>query len=136
MPSSLILLLNNMRTRHLIALAVVAAITLPTMSLAAVPGLPKLQGVQGSGFGGFITKVTPCICADLGMMITVSGPFGGDFLYSFSKPPQVKVGSFFMVGGPILGGGDKEGACGTKIHRGCTDKKNATILKYVGGIIQ
>src|SRR5574343_352478 len=99
--------------------------SIPSSAQAIQKILPKMEE-GGSGFGGIISKITPCICDDLGVMISVAGPFGGDFIYSFSKPPKIKVGSFFMSGGPILGGGDEKMSCGTRIHKGCQDKKGAT----------
>lgn len=98
--------------------------------------LPKLVGQQGSGFGGFITKATPCICADIGIMITVAGPFGGNFLISFTDPPKLKIGAFTMVGGPVLGAADGGISCGTDIDDGhCEDKKSGVKVKYLGGLL-
>ncbi len=114
-----------------IGLLIIGSFNLP-VTQAVQKILPKMEE-GGSGFGGIISKITPCICDDLGVMISVAGPFGGDFIYSFTKPPKIKVGSFFMSGGPILGGGDEKMSCGTRIHKGCKDKKGATRLKYVGG---
>lgn len=110
----------------LLPVAPAAAATLP---------LPKMDNGM-SGFGGFITKVTPCICADLGVLISVAGPFGGDYLFSFSKPPSIKIGSFFSVAGPILGATKGGGTCGTdRSHGDCINKKSGKIITYIGGIM-
>lgn len=98
--------------------------------------LPRIEGTNQNGFGGFITKVTPCICDTIGMLITITGPFGGDFIYSFSKPPKIKVGQFFLVGGPVLGGAGGDGSCGTDIDDGdCEDQKKGKVITILGGIL-
>jgi hypothetical protein len=107
----------------------------PTNRVQAALPLPKMDNGM-DGFGGFITNVTPCICADIGALITVSGPFGGDYLYSFTHPPKVKIGSFFMIGGPVLGAVKGSGSCGTRIDRGCKDKKSGKTITYLGGLLQ
>ena len=117
----------------ILSLAAIVATAVPFVATAQQKLLPKLEGEAGSGFGGIIGKITPCICDDIGILLTVVGPFGGDFIISFKSPPKINIGSV-IKGGPILGGGDTEKSCGTRIDRGCKDKKSATRIKYIGGM--
>lgn len=97
---------------------------------------PKIEGTNETGFGGFITEVTPCICKTIGMLIKVSGPYGGSFIYSFSNPPKVKVGQFFLVGGPVLGGAGSGASCGTDLDGGsCINEEDGDVITYLGGIL-
>jgi len=100
----------------------------------AQAALPKLIGESGSGFGGFITGAEECTCGDLGILITVSGPFGGNFLISFIDPPEIKLGAFTMVGGPVLGATEGGITCGEHTHDGCENKRSGTKVKYLAGI--
>lgn len=109
-----------------------------TQSRAATPLTlhPKLQGSTDSGFAGIITKITPCICNTLGFLVTISGPFGGDYIYSWRNPPKISAGQFQLAGGPVLGSAGGSAICGAKIERGCTDEKSGGIIKTIGGIMR
>lgn len=95
---------------------------------------PKIQGELGTGFGGFLVKITPCICADLGLLLSIAGLNGGDYLLSFRKKPKMDLGRIF-IGGPLLGGAEGSGTCGRRIHHGCKDKKSGKVIKYIGGLL-
>ena len=120
-------------TSVITALAVVVLIAVVFKAGAATTKKQSLKMEEGgTGFGGMITNITSCICEDLGVMITVKGDNGGDFLFSFKSPPTIKVGQFFSTKNMILGGADKKMTCGTRIDRGCKDKEDVTRIKYVG----
>ncbi len=130
--------MNNVKTyRIILAVLCITALTPMIQAQAVARDLPKIAGTNQDGFGGFITKVTPCICRTIGMLITISGPYGGDYIYSFKKPPKIKVGQFFLVGGPVLGGAGGSASCGTdKDHGSCAKKKSGKVITYLGGIFQ
>ncbi len=99
-------------------------------TLGGIPGRtthPKIQGELGTGFGGFLVGITPCICADLGLLLSIAGVNGGDYLLSFRKKPKMDIGRI-LIGGPLLGGAEGSGTCGTRIDRGCKDKKSGKVI--------
>jgi hypothetical protein len=96
----------------------------------------KLQ--DGSdGFGGIIIGITPCICTDLGFLLTIVGANSGDYLFSFSNPPKLKVGPIFVTPSPVIGAAKGDGRCGTKISRGgCINIKAGKVITQIGTPIQ
>lgn len=121
--------------RNIIIALAMAALLIGTAKAATLP-LPKITGTNDSGFGGFITKVTPCICNTKGFLISISGPYGGDYIFSFSNPPKISVGQFFLIGGPILGGAGGSASCGTDKDAGsCINKKSGKVITILGGIL-
>jgi hypothetical protein len=111
-----------------------AVISFANVANSAKAVLPKIEGTNQSGFAGFITKVTPCVCGTRGVLITAGGSFGGDYIFSFSNPPKIQVGQFFKISGPIIGSAGGSASCGTDLSHGdCRGKKNGKIITSIGG---
>jgi hypothetical protein len=112
------------------------AVTIGQQRIQAGRVAAKLQ--DGSdGFGGLIVRLTPCICTDLGMLLTIVGANSGDYLFSFSNPPKLKVGPIFLAPSPVIGAAKGDGRCGTKIsHGGCINIKAGKVITQIGTPIQ
>ncbi len=102
---------------------------LPTKSKPKMPD-------GGIGFGGPIVNITSCVCKDLGILITIGGPYGGSYLYSFTNRPNLSVGQIFMSGGFVLGSAKSGGKCGTLSHGSCDGKTTDGIITMIGGLLQ
>jgi hypothetical protein len=95
---------------------------------------PALPG-GGVGFGGFIAGVTSCVCKDIGVLIKIVGPYGGNYLFSFTHRPSFSVGSFFAPGLPVLGSAKSGGSCGTISHGDCDGEDTDGTITMIGGIL-
>lgn len=94
---------------------------------------PKLPG-GGLGFGGPVAGVTSCVCKDLGMLIQIGGPYGGNYLFSFTSRPKLSVGSYFKSGGFVLGAAEKTGAkCGVFVAGDCKGETADGTITMIGG---
>ncbi len=112
------------------------AVTIGQQRVQAGRVAAKLQ--DGSdGFGGLIVGLTPCICTDLGMLLTIVGANSGTYLFSFSNPPKLKIGPIFITPSPVIGAAKGDGRCGTKISKGsCLNIKAGKIITQIGTPIQ
>lgn len=109
-----------------------AAVAVLIFTVTHAAALPPLPGTNQSGFGGFISSYRTCTCKTVGIMITVNGLFGGDFLISLANPPAIQLGKYKLVGGPVLGSAAGSARCGW--GGSCGSSKTVPIVRTIAGI--
>jgi hypothetical protein len=96
---------------------------------------PRLPN-GGIGFGGIIAGIESCTCKDIGMLLKIVGPYGGNYLFSFRRRPSLSAGSFFTGGLPVLGAAQEGGGqCGIPVGKDCKGQDTDGVITMIGGIL-